>query len=144
MKTYPLYLNEAQLRLVLDLLNASVEDMGQQIAATLNGIAIEADQPTPVAMFERAITRKLDKKRKAPPVRRHEAIEALGKGHPEAAKALVAWKNKADGVLGWDRWLRANHPAAAAALWPSDARIAQGVKRAAAFVDRIKPVRNHA
>jgi hypothetical protein len=131
MKTYPLYLNEAQLRLVLDLLNASVEDMGQQIAATLNGIAIEAE--TPAAMFGRStktlpagmeIARKAQKKRKAPPVRRAEAIEALGKRHPEAAKALAAWKNKADGVLGWDRWIRANHPAAAAELWPSHAKFA--------------------
>jgi hypothetical protein len=134
MKTYPLYLNEAQLRLVLDLLNASVEDIGQQIASTLNGIAVEPAEPSPAQMFERgaAIARKAEHRRKPAPVTRHAAIEALGARHPEAAKALAAWKNKADGVLGWDRWIRANHPAAAASLWPSHAPRLQ------------QPLRNHA
>lgn len=135
MKTYPLYLNEAQLRLVLDLLNTSVDDIGQQIAATLNGIQAETDLPR---------ASQAEKRRKPVPVRRAEAIERLGKTHPEAAKALAAWKNKSDGVLGWDRWVRANHPSAGAELWPSEARIAVGVKRAIAFTDRIKPIRNHA
>jgi|SRR5882672_2249715 len=134
MKTYPLYLNEAQLRLVLDLLNTSVDDIGQQIAATLNGIQAETDLPRAPP----------EKRRKPIPVRRSEAIERLGKTHPEAAKALAAWTNKAGGALGWDRWLRANHPSAGAELWPSEARIARGVKRAIAFTDRIKPIRNHA
>jgi hypothetical protein len=152
MKTYPLYLNESQLRLVLDLLNASVDDLGQQIAATLNAIQAESEEPTPAEMFARgvALTRKVEKKRKPTPVRRVEAIEQLGATHPEAAKALAAWKNKANAVLGWDRWLRANYPAAADSLWPSDARkqlvadIDRGVRRASAFVSRIKPARNHA
>lgn len=137
MKTYPLYLNEAQLRLVLDLLNSAVDDIAVQIATLLNSAQSEPEPPPfpPPEPREK-------KPRKPAPVTRREAIERLGERHPEAAKAVVAWKNKADGVLGWDRWLRANHPAAAAELWPSLTKLAVSAKRAGAFVQRIKPVRS--
>ena len=135
MKTYPLYLTEPQLRLVLDLLNGIVDDIAEQVTSQLNGIqADHIPRGAPEALhFKHGATvqRVIKARRKAAPVRRVEAIERLGRAHPEAAKALAAWKNKADGVLGWDRWLRANHPAAAAELWPSEA-----------LVDRIKPARH--
>jgi hypothetical protein len=136
MKTYPLYLTEPQLRLVLDLLSSVVDDVSEQITMALNAIqADHANEPSPRELFARgaslaAAVTETRSKRKAPPVRRVEAIEALGVSHPEAAKALAAWKNKADGVLGWDRWVRANFPAAAAALWPSEAAAKRSVKRA--------------
>jgi hypothetical protein len=127
MKTYPLYLNEAQLRLVLDLLNSAVDDIATQIAVVLNGAQSE---PEPPPFPLPAVRQK--KPRKPAPVKRVEAIEQLAKTHSEASKELAAWRNKTAGVLGWDRWLRANYPSAAASLWPSQA-----------LADR-KPVRNHA
>jgi hypothetical protein len=70
-----------------------------------------------------------EKKRKPAQVTRLEAIERLGTAHPDAAKALVAWKNKIGGVLGWDRWIKKTYPDAARLLWSESI---------AAFVERAK------
>ena len=130
MKTYPLYLNEAQLRLVLDLLNSAVDEVATQIAVVLNGA--QTDEPEPPPFPRPAIRQKTA--RKPAPVKRVEAIEQLAKTHPEASKELAAWKNKTAGVLGWDRWLRANYPSAAESLWPSKPGLDWNQRR----------VRNHA
>jgi hypothetical protein len=121
MKTYPLYLNEAQLRLVLDLLNTAVDDVAEQITAALNGIQAESapNFSAPRAMLARGadVQRQVAKKRKLAPVTRLQAIDRLGAAYPDAAKALVAWKNKIGGVLGWDRWIKKTYPDAARLLW---------------------------
>jgi hypothetical protein len=119
MKTYPLYLNEAQLRLVLDLLNASVDDIGEQIAAQLNSVQAA---PSPAEMFERgaALQRKVGKTpRKLVRVTRVEALAILAERDSEAHLDLERWRNKAGSTLGWDRWMKMAHPESSSKhLWP--------------------------
>jgi hypothetical protein len=135
MKTYPLYLTAAQLRLVHDLLNSAVDDLTGAIVDLIETARGDAESsaapftpfksaPNAKEMKARGASLRRDRFRPArKPVTRKDAISLLSPNHPDASKALSIWRNKAETTLGWDRWLKSAYPMAAILLWPDSTQI---------------------